>query len=133
MIRRPPRSTLFPYTTLFRSNPPKMPCEMVGARTVMPRTTPLYSRTRRPWTSKVVETISGVANATVHSSVKCDRSGLLEHPSDRYHLPVLPSRPRSVDAPPADPVALACRPEDGHGRERRHLVRVRRGPPARQS
>src|SRR5256885_10933274 len=22
MIRRPPRSTLFPYTTLFRSNPP---------------------------------------------------------------------------------------------------------------
>src|SRR3989442_9978803 len=24
MIRRPPRSTLFPYTTLFRSKPPKM-------------------------------------------------------------------------------------------------------------
>src|SRR3712207_8709298 len=23
MIRRPPRSTLFPYTTLFRSNPPE--------------------------------------------------------------------------------------------------------------
>src|SRR3712207_9521092 len=23
MIRRPPRSTLFPYTTLFRSNPPQ--------------------------------------------------------------------------------------------------------------
>src|SRR2546422_8031249 len=23
MIRRPPRSTLFPYTTLFRSSPPK--------------------------------------------------------------------------------------------------------------
>src|SRR5438034_7331241 len=23
MIRRPPRSTLFPYTTLFRSHPPK--------------------------------------------------------------------------------------------------------------
>src|SRR3712207_9323402 len=23
MIRRPPRSTLFPYTTLFRSNPPR--------------------------------------------------------------------------------------------------------------
>src|SRR3712207_7183750 len=27
MIRRPPRSTLFPYTTLFRS-----PCEEVGSR-----------------------------------------------------------------------------------------------------
>src|SRR5260370_28914079 len=25
MIRRPPRSTLFPYTTLFRSTSPKMP------------------------------------------------------------------------------------------------------------
>src|SRR5256885_10849808 len=35
MIRRPPRSTLFPYTTLFRSNIPKMigvarRCEMTG-------------------------------------------------------------------------------------------------------
>src|SRR2546426_9038147 len=25
MIRRPPRSTLFPYTTLFRSNGPRLP------------------------------------------------------------------------------------------------------------
>src|SRR3954468_17145672 len=31
MIRRPPRSTLFPYTTLFRSSPataPRSPCPM---------------------------------------------------------------------------------------------------------
>src|SRR5215210_7060158 len=27
MIRRPPRSTLFPYTTLFRSGPPDAPSE----------------------------------------------------------------------------------------------------------
>src|SRR5436309_10616316 len=26
MIRRPPRSTLFPYTTLFRSEPPAFTC-----------------------------------------------------------------------------------------------------------
>src|SRR5258705_3201599 len=26
MIRRPPRSTLFPYTTLFRSRSPSRPC-----------------------------------------------------------------------------------------------------------
>src|SRR3989449_5937380 len=26
MIRRPPRSTLFPYTTLFRSVPLRLPC-----------------------------------------------------------------------------------------------------------
>src|SRR3712207_7457022 len=29
MIRRPPRSTLFPYTTLFRSPPPR-PCRSAG-------------------------------------------------------------------------------------------------------
>src|SRR5258708_22111989 len=27
MIRRPPRSTLFPYTTLFRSSPRSRPCD----------------------------------------------------------------------------------------------------------
>src|SRR3989442_10426271 len=28
MIRRPPRSTLFPYTTLFRSHRPSRPCRL---------------------------------------------------------------------------------------------------------
>src|SRR5438094_6847132 len=32
MIRRPPRSTLFPYTTLFRSSTPRCPKERVGTR-----------------------------------------------------------------------------------------------------
>src|SRR2546430_12941671 len=31
MIRRPPRSTLFPYTTLFRSRP-SLPCVMAHTR-----------------------------------------------------------------------------------------------------
>src|SRR6266496_5087135 len=31
MIRRPPRSTLFPYTTLFRSGPPAGPRRRAGA------------------------------------------------------------------------------------------------------
>src|SRR2546429_6385789 len=30
MIRRPPRSTLFPYTTLFRSNGRPVPAELIG-------------------------------------------------------------------------------------------------------
>src|SRR3712207_7497255 len=30
MIRRPPRSTLFPYTTLFRSEPGQQPGDHVG-------------------------------------------------------------------------------------------------------
>src|SRR5437667_1176322 len=31
MIRRPPRSTLFPYTTLFRSRRPAVPQEQLGS------------------------------------------------------------------------------------------------------
>src|SRR2546422_10420397 len=31
MIRRPPRSTLFPYTTLFRSQPPARPGGLQGS------------------------------------------------------------------------------------------------------
>src|SRR3712207_7373654 len=33
MIRRPPRSTLFPYTTLFRSALARLPVEVTMART----------------------------------------------------------------------------------------------------
>src|SRR3712207_7091843 len=36
MIRRPPRSTLFPYTTLFRS-PPQPIRQLPGGRTLLPR------------------------------------------------------------------------------------------------
>src|SRR2546427_2682469 len=43
MIRRPPRSTLFPYTTLFRS----LPTRRVSAR----RTPPCRSRRRGHWPS----------------------------------------------------------------------------------
>src|SRR5438132_2015069 len=43
MIRRPPRSTLFPYTTLFRS--PTSCCRRGASRTTPP--TPRSSRTRR--------------------------------------------------------------------------------------
>src|SRR2546430_4395052 len=40
MIRRPPRSTLFPYTTLFRSEPHRLaarPLRPVGCRDRVPR------------------------------------------------------------------------------------------------
>src|SRR5258707_6011175 len=36
MIRRPPRSTLFPYTTLFRSRPPDRDTSARGLRAVDP-------------------------------------------------------------------------------------------------
>src|SRR3712207_8271492 len=38
MIRRPPRSTLFPYTTLFRSVEPRGPACHTGERTCFFRT-----------------------------------------------------------------------------------------------
>src|SRR3989449_4654823 len=36
MIRRPPRSTLFPYTTLFRSHPPRWPDAPSRDRRIQP-------------------------------------------------------------------------------------------------
>src|SRR5436189_2982463 len=36
MIRRPPRSTLFPYTTLFRSRDPRVAAEGVHRAVVIP-------------------------------------------------------------------------------------------------
>src|SRR3712207_8356526 len=57
MIRRPPRSTLFPYTTLFRSSPPRRrtfaspssrtpatPSSWTTRRTTSPRSTPSWTR-----------------------------------------------------------------------------------------
>src|SRR5260221_9799191 len=49
MIRRPPRSTLFPYTTLFRSGYYSTDCD-AGATAEQSRTRPpgaLYASTRR--------------------------------------------------------------------------------------
>src|SRR6266480_5642508 len=50
MIRRPPRSTLFPYTTLFRSKPtvtsPSAPSERAKAKSV-PATTSLDRKSTR--------------------------------------------------------------------------------------
>src|SRR2546422_1942333 len=48
MIRRPPRSTLFPYTTLFRSGPNELLLSFVGGRdTVQWSTQPnMFTRAR---------------------------------------------------------------------------------------
>src|SRR2546429_5105638 len=40
MIRRPPRSTLFPYTTLFRSPPWSAPCAGTKRTAISPRAAP---------------------------------------------------------------------------------------------
>src|SRR2546429_4857499 len=44
MIRRPPRSTLFPYTTLFRSSPTSPSCRPTASRPSPAATTPWTAR-----------------------------------------------------------------------------------------
>src|SRR2546422_8476347 len=47
MIRRPPRSTLFPYTTLFRSYcPTTTPSNVTDRGTTNPSVSPVMSRSR---------------------------------------------------------------------------------------
>src|SRR2546430_9532630 len=48
MIRRPPRSTLFPYTTLFRSGPVLLRIVLAAPAAVPPTTTPGESSTVTP-------------------------------------------------------------------------------------
>src|SRR3712207_6974000 len=49
MIRRPPRSTLFPYTTLFRSvrSPQIFSCSIAAARKVSPAASMTFSPSAR--------------------------------------------------------------------------------------
>src|SRR3712207_8000756 len=50
MIRRPPRSTLFPYTTLFRSAqflPARLPC-LIGFRLLIPFLCSYFIGNRQP-------------------------------------------------------------------------------------
>src|SRR5256885_9794803 len=53
MIRRPPRSTLFPYTTLFRSvKVPRSPCLMPAeSRSYPPARARHWNRCRIAWSS----------------------------------------------------------------------------------
>src|SRR5256885_10749252 len=52
MIRRPPRSTLFPYTTLFRSRADGSPTSRGGPRsTRVPRSRRTGGSTTPPWRS----------------------------------------------------------------------------------
>src|SRR3712207_8941126 len=70
MIRRPPRSTLFPYTTLFRSGP--MPSEMITDETT--------SATSPESTVTVVSTSSPTAAAASPPATRFPRSE--EHTSE---------------------------------------------------
>src|SRR2546425_5514551 len=60
MIRRPPRSTLFPYTTLFRSSSTRAPCSR------MPMQARLYRRSRPR--STTISLQHGASRSEEHTS-----------------------------------------------------------------
>src|SRR2546422_6753380 len=91
MIRRPPRSTLFPYTTLFRSTCPKSGLMVPSSvrPPVMPsfRSAPVLRRDRKEHTSELQSRLHLVCRLLLEKK-KTQRAS----PSDRPD----PSVPRAV-------------------------------------
>src|SRR2546429_5661265 len=79
MIRRPPRSTLFPYTTLFRSSPLSLTSMRIGSRESIATSNSLHA-----WRTELA------ASSEVNSSAACTTSRRSEeHTSElqsRLHL-----------------------------------------------
>src|SRR2546422_7638160 len=76
MIRRPPRSTLFPYTTLFRSAHPVRRPGRVGVRSRTRSSSPTRAvrRSRPPYLdNRPVSTESRLAQPTVRGDRKSTR------------------------------------------------------------
>src|SRR3712207_8831141 len=83
MNRRPPRSTLFPYTTLFRSETPKLPAELKRRiiESSMRRLPPETKRT--PWVGGLTPKMSRprrTTTAVLGVAVRLSRSE--EHTSE---------------------------------------------------
>src|SRR3712207_8916319 len=76
MIRRPPRSTLFPYTTLFRSQPKKFGCCTTTASVSSSRAALRSSGSRKPlgvgsvfaFTSRLARYVWSVRRSEEHTS-----------------------------------------------------------------
>src|SRR5256885_13531166 len=102
MIRRPPRSTLFPYTTLFRSH------ELDDQRAIAAGVAGLARSARG---AQDVRDHLRAAFATLHAARA--RPAYLEIPLDLLGEPTTlrPERfARGGAAPPASPAALAAAP-----------------------
>src|SRR3989442_10468841 len=88
MIRRPPRSTLFPYTTLFRS--PSVPSSVIVG-------TPIS------FTYSAIDTLSGLATLSgqldgkvIASGTTVSNLGVGSHERSEEHTSELQSRPHLV-------------------------------------
>src|SRR3712207_8533255 len=102
MIRRPPRSTLFPYTTLFRSPPTAGITARAGRRSIVPtssveRTVSFkYSKKSASPTPKTNESMNAKATRSEeHTSELQSRQYLV----CRLLLEKKPHRQRYVDVP----------------------------------
>src|SRR5437867_8754917 len=81
MIRRPPRSTLFPYTTLFRSKKTRYGCEPEHARALrfFGITEPEKQRDRK-------STRLNSSHRTISYAVFCLKKKITTHSHDSLHL-----------------------------------------------
>src|SRR2546430_8733839 len=71
MIRRPPRSTLFPYTTLFRSVPDCLGCCSAASAPAAP--------------SLGVKRYAMVSSALLQAAIRCVGPVLLQRPRSEEH------------------------------------------------
>src|SRR2546425_7901116 len=74
MIRRPPRSTLFPYTTLFRSPPP---ARVIVYRRLMVRIAEALAGERSALALATGESLGQVASQTLESIARIDEAATL--------------------------------------------------------
>src|SRR5574337_1842791 len=72
MIRRPPRSTLFPYTTLFRSTPPLTP-DNIGATFGQ-----LHRQRSEEHTSELQSPLNLVCRLLLEKKKKTNRNNILK-------------------------------------------------------
>src|SRR2546430_12081227 len=102
MIRRPPRSTLFPYTTLFRSHPggDRLPAHALQAVAVTRAAAALY----RPLPS------SSVFRSEEHTSELQSQSNLVcRLLLEKKKNTPLRAQAQSMATPPPQPTCIACR------------------------
>src|SRR5260221_12572508 len=102
MIRRPPRSTLFPYTTLFRSDAFPLRRELAGAAAAA------ESRAARRALRRLLSLVGGLPVAEANASHDDERCGV--HDRDPAPGGVRPAaHPPERDAGAATPAGLRAR------------------------
>src|SRR5262245_63102284 len=84
MIRLPPRSTLFPYTTLFRSTAPSPPSRPPPSGTVAPCAVPPGATRSEEHTSELQSLRHLVCRLLLEKKKKREK-GTSQEPSAQYH------------------------------------------------